>query len=279
MCTVARTYGDGVTDSTAATRWSEALASWALPDEILDQATASPWAHPVARFAHRADDAVAHPGGWSHERAGSLLPPGGTVLDVGVGAGAASLPLAARASLITGVDTHPEMLAAFAERVAATPATGVTLEGLWPDVADQVEPHDVVVAHHVAYNVSDIVPFVEALTVKARQGVVVELPPSHPLTWLNPLWLEFWGLERPDRPTADDFVAVLREVGVSGLVVYRWSRRDPDLTPLDERAALVTQRLCLPPDRVDDVRRAIVDRPPHEMRDVVTVAWAGTATG
>lgn len=270
-------YRGRVTETTAATRWADALAAWAVPPEILDQATESPWAHPVARFARRADDAVARPGGWSYARAAGYLPPGGTVLDVGVGAGAASLPLAGRASRITGVDADPAMLAAFQERVAGTAATGVAVEGRWPDVADRVEPHDVVVAHHVAYNVADLVPFVTALSGRAREGVVVELPPRHPLTWMGPLWRLFWGLDRPDTPSADDFVEVVRQAGARDVAVYRWTRDDPDLTPLDERADLVRRRLCLPPDRVGEVRRAILDLPPSQHRDVVTVAWSGAA--
>jgi 2-polyprenyl-3-methyl-5-hydroxy-6-metoxy-1,4-benzoquinol methylase len=263
--------------STAAARWSQALQDWALPQEILDQASRSPWEHPVKRFADRADDAVTRPGGWSYERAGSALPPGGSVLDVGVGAGAASLPLARRASLITGVDADPRMLAAFSERVAATGARGVAVEGTWPEVAAEVPPHDVVVAHHVAYNVADLVPFLRALTAAAVHGVVVELPPRHPMSWTAPLWHQFWALDRPDGPTADDFVAVVGDVGVTGLVVYRWTRDDPDLTPLDDRAVQVAQRLCLPDDRVPEVLDAIRTLPPHQHRDVVTVAWDGTA--
>jgi SAM-dependent methyltransferase len=261
----------------AAVRWSQALGDWSLPPEILEQAERSPWEHPVQRFADRADDAVARPGGWSYERAGSALPLGGSVLDVGVGAGAASLPLARRASLLTGVDADPRMLAAFTERVAATPARGVAVEGTWPAVAEQVSPHDVVVAHHVAYNVADVVPFLRALTATAVHGVVVELPPRHPMSWMSPLWRQFWDLDRPDGPTADDFVAVVGELGVTGLVVYRWTRDDPDLTPLDERAVMVAQRLCLAGDRVPEVRDAIRTLPPHQHRDVVTVAWDGTA--
>lgn len=264
-------------EPTPARRWADALIAWALPQEILDRATDSPWAHPVSRFARRADDAVARPGGWSYARAVSFLPPGGTVLDVGVGAGAASLPLAWRASVITGVDGDPAMLAAFQERAAESAATGIAVAGRWPEVADRIEPHDVVVAHHVAYNVADLVPFLDALTGRARHGVVVELPPLHPLTWMNPLWQQFWGLDRPTAPTADDFVAVVRETTSTAVSVYRWTRDDPDLTPLDERAELVRRRLCLPPDRVDDVRRAILELPPAQHRDVVTVAWQGAA--
>ena len=268
-----------MTETSAAARWSDELAAWALPDEILGQATRSPWALPVERFAQRADDAVARPGGWSYERAASMLPLGGSVLDVGVGAGAASLPLAGRATLVTGVDTDPRMLDAFEQRLAGSPARGSTVEGRWPDVAGEVRPHDVVVAHHVAYNVADMVPFVTALTERAVHGVVVELPPRHPLSWMNPLWGQFWGLARPDSPTADEFVDVLRELGVAGLVVYRWTREDRNMTPLEARAVLVTQRLCLPDDRVGDVTKAIAGLPPAQHRDVVTVAWSGAAAG
>jgi SAM-dependent methyltransferase len=262
----------------AAERWAQALAEWALPAEIVDRAAHSPWEHPVKRFADRADDAAARPGGWSYERAGSALPPGGSVLDVGVGAGAASLPLARRAGLVTGVDADPRMLAAFAERIARTPAVGAVVEGTWPDVAGRIDAHDVVVAHHVAYNVADLVPFLTALTDKAGHRVVIELPPRHPMTWMAPLWQQFWGLARPETPTAEDFVAVVAGLGVRGLVVYRWTRDDPDLTPPAERAELVARRLCLPEERVGEVREAIAGMPPNQHRDVVTVAWEGAAS-
>jgi SAM-dependent methyltransferase len=261
----------------AAQRWADGLNAWAIPQEILDQALESPWGHPVGRFQGRTDAAVARPRGWSYERAASLLPDGGSVLDVGAGAGAGSLPLAARAGLITGVDPNPQMLDAFRATAARLHVDAVAVEGRWPEVAPAVGTHDVVVAHHLVYDVADIVPTLSALTDHARHGVVLELPPRHPLTWMSPLWQQFWGLDRPSTPTADDLLAVLRALGVRGLVAYRWTREDPDTTPLDERAALVTRRLCLPPDRIDDVRAAIEQLPPAQHRDVVTVSWSGTA--
>ncbi|MFZ0323174.1 MAG: class I SAM-dependent methyltransferase [Actinomycetes bacterium] len=258
-------------------RWSQALATWAIPQEILDQAPASPWQLPVGRFAGRADAAVANPRGWSYERAASALPLGGSVLDVGAGAGAASLPLAGRAGRLTGVDTSEAMLEAFRERAYALSVPAETVVGTWPDVAESVAVHDVVVVHHVMYNVAQLEPFVRALTDRARERVVVEVPPVHPMTWSNPLWKQFWGVDRPTVPTSDDLVAALRFLGVHDLVVYRWHRFDPDATPLDERVALVTARLCLTEDRRPDVERALRDHPPIEDRDVVTIAWAGSA--
>jgi 2-polyprenyl-3-methyl-5-hydroxy-6-metoxy-1,4-benzoquinol methylase len=264
--------------TTCAQTWAADLQSWAIPQEILDQAPQSPWGFPVSRFAQRAEQAVVAPRGWSFERAFSLLPEHGSVLDVGVGAGAGSLPLAGRAQLITGVDPSAAMLDAFRLRAASLGVDAVTVEGRWPDVARAVGVHDVAVAHHLVYDVADVVPLLAALTDHAREAVVLELPPRHPLTWMNPLWHHFWNLERPVAPNADDLIAILRELGVRNLVAYRWSRDDVDLTPLDERAALVARRLCLPEERIPEVRSLIVDLAPAQQRDVVTIAWRGTGS-
>src|SRR5919109_1831411 len=111
--------------------WREALESWAIPERILRAAPESPWGFPVELFADRARSALdgLTP---SNLRALLALGEGGAVLDVGCGAGAASLPLAARASLLIGVDPSAEMLRAFRRRVEATGTAVTTLEGTWP---------------------------------------------------------------------------------------------------------------------------------------------------
>src|SRR2546430_2930411 len=78
-------------------RWREDLAAWAIPQHILDAAPESPWHFPVELFARRADAAQSRMTA-STLRALEALPMDGSVLDVGCGAGAASLPLAAKAS-------------------------------------------------------------------------------------------------------------------------------------------------------------------------------------
>ena len=92
------------------------------------------------------------------------------MLDVGVGGGAASLPLAPPAALLVGVDQSEGMLATFADACERRRVAHREVQGSWPDVAGQVEPADVVVCHHVLYNVADVVPFVEALSEHARPG-------------------------------------------------------------------------------------------------------------
>jgi SAM-dependent methyltransferase len=203
----------------------------------------------------------------------------GSVLDVGAGAGAASLPLARWASDVTAVDRSAHMLAAFAERAAGLhePVPCYTVEGSWPAVAHQVGGHDVVLCHHVVYDVQEIAGFLGALTAAARHRVVLELTPVHPMSWLSPLWLQFHGLVRPRRPTSDDVVAVLHEAGVRALTLDRWTRAETDGLTRAERVEVVTRRLCLPQDREPEVAAALDAMSPAGPRRLVTVAWAGAA--
>ena len=132
---------DDLADATA--RWADALGSWGIPEEILAQAPESPWFHPPALFSALATSAVAHDRTPTHEAVVRATPVGGTVLDVGVGGGAASLPAAPPAARIVGVDENRHMLDEFVRLAAGVDALAV--EGKWPDVAASVEVADVVV--------------------------------------------------------------------------------------------------------------------------------------
>ena len=259
----------------AAQRWRAALGAWAIPEEIEAAAARSPWGHPADRFAMRADTALAAPSGASFERAVEALASSpGSVLDVGAGVGAGGLPLLPHATALTAVDPSAQMLAMLADRAARVSATPTrTVCGRWPEAAVEVGPHDVVVCHHVVYDVADLAPFVAALTRSARRRVVVELPPVHPLSWMAPLWLRFHGIVRPTTPTADDAVAVVRESGVDQVVVDRWERPDPG-HPVD--VALITRRLCLPESAEPEVAAALAQLPAPP-GTVVTLSWTGQA--
>ena len=275
---------DDPTVGPAARAWAEALASWAIPQQILDAAPEDPWVHPVSRFAARADDALARRDGVSFELACDALREAradrgtATVLDVGAGSGAAGLPLVAagEADRLVAVDPSDAMLVALAARAAALGADVATVTGRWPaaDVVAAAGVADVVVCHHVLSDVADIGPFVDALTAAARVAVVVELPPRHPLSWMTPLWQRFHGLDRPTSPTSDgDLPAVLAERGIVALRVVEWQRTDAAPEDPDERAALVTRRLCLPQSRRAEVAAALATVDPVGPRDTVTLVW------
>jgi len=263
--------------------WREQLAAWAIPQPVLDAAPQSPWVLPHTVFIRRADRQIAGPTGASYTEALRALERPGSVLDVGAAAGAASLPLAARLTGVTAVDTDAGLLEAFAARAARLGVPARLVHGRWPQVADQVEVADVVVCGHVLYNVADLGPFVAALNGHARRRVVAEIAQLHPLTSLNPLWQRFHGLTRPDGPTADDAVRALRELGVEPEVV-RWTRPpQAEYGSFTELVDVTRRRLCLPTHATAEVERALTDlgvapgSPPDlgsSGRDLVTLSWA-----
>lgn len=244
----------------AADRWREALLAWTIPDEILSAAPESPYGFPAESFRRRAERAVARAPSPTTQRALEALPEGGVVLDIGVGSGATSLPLAPRASRIVGVDGSEGMLESFRSSAESTGAEAIGVLGAWPEVAPGVEPADVVVCGHVLYNVQDLPPFVRALTAHARGRVVVELTDRHPWAWMHDLWSSFHALERPDGPNAGDAEAVLREVGLDPGRDDRVDEGTGGFERREDAVALVRRRLCLPPARDAEVARALGDR-------------------
>jgi 2-polyprenyl-3-methyl-5-hydroxy-6-metoxy-1,4-benzoquinol methylase len=159
---------------TAADRWREQLAEWAIPDEIVANAPESPWGFATECFRRRGEAAPDPEPTPTTRRALEALPEGGSVLDVGVGGGATSLPLAGRAGSIVGIDQQPDMLEGFLANAARAGVQAHALTGAWPEASADVEPADVVLAGHVFYNIPELEPFARALDAHARRRVVVE---------------------------------------------------------------------------------------------------------
>jgi SAM-dependent methyltransferase len=269
-------------------RWRDELAAWAIPEHITAAVTESPWLLPTQVFARRADQLSSKPAGVSFERAWAALEPPGSVLDIGAGAGAASLPLAARTTELTAVDSSQRMLDLLGERAGDRALPVRCVNGIWPQVAvdEQLPPSDVVTCHHVLYNVPDLQPFLAALTDHARRLVVVELTMTHPLTSLNELWYQFHGLRRPAGPTAQQVLEILAAMGVR-FDSRQWRRPGaPDYPSMAELVDVTRRRLCLPPDRAGEVESALVaagvnpDQPADlgsSRRDVLTIWWGLSA--
>ncbi|HEV8423916.1 MAG TPA: methyltransferase domain-containing protein [Actinomycetes bacterium] len=271
----------------ALARWRGQLDGWAIPEEILARAPESPWGFPVGLFRARAQRAGARPPTPSTLEAARFLPPGGSVLDVGAGGGAASLPLAGTAGRLVAVDESLEMIGAFlaAAEAAGVPADGV--HGAWPEVAGRVGPADVVVCHHVLYNVADLAPFVDALTGHARRRVVVELTERHPLVGLGQLWRRFHDLERPTGPTAGDAFAALRALGLDPARQDWETEEGLGFDRFDDLVAFTRRRLCLPADRDPEVAQALLEAGTRELngtwvsgppRRLTTLSWPGAAS-
>jgi SAM-dependent methyltransferase len=198
------------------------------------------------------------------------------VLDVGCGGGAAGLALADRARVVIGVDSRADMLAEFQAAADRLGVGSQAVEGNWPDVADHVPTADVVVCHHVFYNVADLVPFVQALTSHARGRVVVELPKTHPTSRMSPLWEHFWGVVRPSGPTADDAISVLREIGIEPEVAT-FTAPARRLADFDAEVEQARRHVCLPPERADEVAALLQRQGPPVARQLYALCWPGAA--
>lgn len=258
---------------TAAQQWRDALASWAIPDDILAAAPVSPWGFSVAGFADRAIRQRERPHA-GHARAREALPDGGSVLDLGCGGGAATLPLIPPAAHAIGVDSSEGMLETYATAVRELGAEVTTLSGRWPDVADDAPPTDVVVCQDVFYNVPDLDDFVAAMTRHARHRAVAVLPTVHPMTWTTPLWQALHGIDRPTVPTVDDAVAVIED---TGSVVQRERFTEPTLwqhAGLEEAVVHVRVRLCVPESRDGEIRDLLTRHPLPVERETWVLWWS-----
>lgn len=236
--------------------------SWAIPDDIRAAAPEFPYTMDPALFRPRLDptgDSLAT--SRANEAIEHLGPGGGTAIDVGSGGGAASMALADQLRAVVGVDESADMLTTFAEEAARRGLRARTVQGTWPAIAPAAGQADLVLCHHVAYNVADLTEFVIALHRAARCRVVMELTPTHPQTANTPLWRQFWDLERPEGPTATDALDVIRAAGIDAKLEMGSAGSLRQDAPIEARAITATRMLCLGPERLPEVRRAIESLP------------------
>jgi SAM-dependent methyltransferase len=249
-------------------KWKSDLEAWSIPKEIIDKAPESPWIHPPSLFQiPKLIDLTP-----SHQKAFDVLPEGGSILDIGCGGGIAAFAMGKKAGLVIGVDHQVEMLEMFSENAKERHMDSKVYEGFWPEIESKVEVADVAVAHHVVYNVQEIVPFIKAMNSHARKRVVIEMPQHHPLSNLSEAWKFFWNLDRPVNPTPQDFVDVLSELGINAHVQL-WDGQLRQERNMDDAVRFTRIRLCLPESRETEVRQFLENHPASGIRPLATVWW------
>jgi SAM-dependent methyltransferase len=252
----------------AAQKWRNDLASWTIPQEILDQAEEAPWTHAPALFA--LPDQIADT--TSHQKAREALSEIGSVLDIGCGGGVATFAIAKSGNHVIGVDHQAEMLEMYMQNAKSRAIDSEVHEGFWPAIADQVPVADVATVHHVVYNVGEIEPFLKAVDNHARARVVIELPLVHPMTSASAGWKHFWNLTRPTSPNADDLMQVLKEMGINAHI-EKFSADFPLEQSAEDIAERTRVRLCLPPSRLNEVKTFLIEHPFATKRELAIIWW------
>jgi SAM-dependent methyltransferase len=245
--------------------WREALLKWSIPKEILEQAPVSPWIHPVELFQVPAEI----PPTISHLKAKEVNPV--SILDIGCGGGIAAFAVTPPAKTVIGVDHQPEMLREFERNATQRGLKAQTFEGFWPDLAKEVPTADVVVTHHVLFNVQEIENFLIELDNHAKKRVVIEIPRFHPLTDSSYLWQYFWKLERPTTPTAEDVLKILNELGIEAKIEYWESDFKREIDPL-KSIEFNRIRLCLDSSKDEEIARLMKNQEPAQ-RKLATIWW------
>lgn len=252
----------------AAEKWKSDLEAWSIPQEILEQAPESPWIHPSVLFQIPKQIELTP----SHQMAFEALPFDGSILDIGCGGGIAAFAMGSKAGLVIGVDHQPEMLEMFTQNAQDRHVDSRVHEGFWPAIEGQIEIADVAVAHHVVYNVQEIVSFISAMNSHARKRVVLEMPQHHPLSNLSSAWKFFWNLDRPSAPTPQDLMQVLKEMGINAHLQL-WEGNLRQERDLDEAVGFMRIRLCLPISKDGEIREFLYKNPPSEIRPLATIWW------
>ena len=259
----------------AADAWREAASKWLLPQSIIDAAPEPQAALDPEMFRYRPDLDATMPVRPSRRAALEALPESGSVLDVGCGGGASSFGLRSKAGLITGVDRQPDMLLVFEETAQALGVQVRTVLGAWPEVAEVVPAADVAVCHHAFYAAEDFEAHARALTLHARERVVLEMSAHPPLVSLNPLLEKLHGTTRRDWPVADLAQQVLTEMG------YEVQREEIEVEPpprevTPDWVGFVRRRLYVGPDADPLIEEFLRTQTPQPQQ-VVALWWAGGA--
>jgi hypothetical protein len=89
---------------------------------------------------------------------------------------------------------------------------------------------------------------------------------------MDKAWKHFWNLDRPKGPTPEDLIEVLKEIGIKASVHY-WSGTMRQESDIEQAAEFMRIRLCLPKERLSEVKEFLQNQPQSSERELATIWW------
>lgn len=138
-----------------------------------------------------------------------------TVIDIGAGTGAWTIPLAKVAYRVTAVDPSPAMLDVLKSNLKAERITNVGIvQAQWEEA--EVSNHDVTLCSHSMYSVPDLAAFVNKVNEKTLKRAFMILRLKSRNGVLADLWQKYYNTPKPEEPSFILAYNLLYAMGIYG---------------------------------------------------------------
>jgi SAM-dependent methyltransferase len=202
------------------TRWAERVRANREQAERLRESTATDFYAPVSGLFVADPRRTGEP---ALDVLATLAGPDDTWLDIGAGAGRYALPLALRVKGVVAVEPSPGMRRALRAGIDEHGLTNIrVIAGSWPEALEELGPLpavDVSLIAHVAYDIEDIGPFLDAMEAASRDRCVAVLTDRSPASVADPFWPLVHGEARVALPALPELVELLEARGRTCSVV------------------------------------------------------------
>lgn len=137
----------------------------------------------------------------------SLAKPGDTWLDIGAGGGRYALPIALHTREVIALDPSDAMLGILREGMTEFAVPNVRIiQSRWPS-SEPIQA-DVCLISHIAYDIEEIGPFLDAMEAAASRLCVAVLQVGAPASAAEPFWPPVHGEPRHPLPSLPEFLAL-----------------------------------------------------------------------
>ncbi len=182
-----------------------------------------------------------------------------TVLDIGAGTGAFTIPIAQKAGEVTAIEPSAEM-----SKQLRSKAEGLTnihiIDKRWQDVnIGEIGRHDLVLAAHSLYGIVDIGAELKKMLSTAKTQLCI-ITRVGQVNFYADIWQRFKEEEYHPLPSFIYLYNVLYELGIPANVEVIRAPRDQVYSDIEQAAKHWMDRLDLLPEKEDELRVYLLNR-------------------